>query len=141
MKKVIYYLMLIPLSLTMLVGCSAAKTDAKSLEGKWTIVEVNGEKVSKEKMPFMEFDMAALRVHGNGSCNNFNSAIKLDPNNISNISFAPAAATMMACLDMAVESKIFKSLELINSITTGKDSNEIQLLDKEGNVLMVLSKQ
>lgn len=141
MKKVIYFLMLIPLSLSLLIGCSAAKTDVKGLQGKWTIVEVNGETISKEKMPFMEFDMAALRVHGNSSCNNFNSAIKLDPNNISNISFAPAAATMMACLDMKVESAIFKNLELINSVKTGKDNNEIQLLDKDRNVLMVLSKQ
>ena len=41
----------------MMFSCSDVKTDVKKLEGKWNIVEVKGEKILKEGLPNMEFDM------------------------------------------------------------------------------------
>ena len=65
MKKAILTLLMIPAFVGMLFSCSEVKTDAKKLEGKWNIVEVKGEKILKEGLPNMEFDMKDNKVHGN----------------------------------------------------------------------------
>ena len=69
MKKAILTLLMIPAFVGMLFSCSEVKTDAKKLEGKWNIVEVKGEKILKEGLPNMEFDMKDNKVHGNAGCN------------------------------------------------------------------------
>ena len=48
MKRVIFYVLMLPMVLGMMISCSEAKTDAKKLEGKWNVVEVKGEKILKE---------------------------------------------------------------------------------------------
>ena len=111
MKKAILTLLMIPAFVGMLFSCSEVKTDAKKLEGKWNIVEVKGEKILKEGLPNMEFDMKDNKVHGNAGCNIFNSTVVLDDQDISSITINPAATTMMACPDMEVESAFFKMLE------------------------------
>ena len=78
MKKAILTLLMIPAFVGMLFSCSEVKTDAKKLEGKWNIVEVKGEKILKEGLPNMEFDMKDNKVHGNAGCNIFNSTVVLD---------------------------------------------------------------
>ena len=40
MKRVIFYVLMLPMVLGMMISCSEAKTDAKKLEGKWNVVEV-----------------------------------------------------------------------------------------------------
>ena len=87
----------VPAFVGMLFSCSEVKTDAKKLEGKWNIVEVKGEKILKEGLPNMEFDMKDNKVHGNAGCNIFNSTVVLDDQDISSITINPAATTMMAC--------------------------------------------
>lgn len=140
MKKVIFYVLLIPVFMGMLFSCSEAKTDAKKLEGKWNIIEVKGEKILKEGLPQMEFDMAANKVHGNAGCNIFNTTVTLDDNDISSITIAPAATTMMACPDMATEDAILKAIGDVKSVKGGQSENEMLLVDANGNVLLVLSK-
>lgn len=61
MKKAILTLLMIPAFVGMLFSCSEVKTDAKKLEGKWNIVEVKGEKILKEGLPNMEFDMKIIK--------------------------------------------------------------------------------
>lgn len=139
MKKVVLFLMSIPLILGMM-SCSEVKTDAKSLEGKWNITEVNGEKVTGETAPFMEFQMGENKVFGNGGCNTFRSSFKLDAHNQSAISISPAAATMKACLNMEFESKIFKALDKVAAVKSGKTKEEMLLVDADKNVLFVLTK-
>ena len=57
MKKVLFYAFLLPAFVGMMFSCSDVKTDVKKLEGKWNIVEAKGEKIQKETLPYMEFDM------------------------------------------------------------------------------------
>lgn len=121
-------------------SCTSSKVDAKTLDGKWNIVEVKGEKVNKEKMPFMEFKMAENKVHGNAGCNIFNTTVKLDTNDVSHISFNQAASTMMACMDMELEGKILGSIENVAAVKAGKNDNEKLLVDKDGSTLLVLSR-
>ena len=111
MKRVIFYALLVPVLLGLLFSCSEAKTDAKKLEGKWNIIEVKGEKILKEGMPQMNFDMSDNKLHGNAGCNIFNTTVTLDDNDVSAITIAPAATTMMACPDMETEDAILQRWE------------------------------
>lgn len=140
MKRVIFYVLMLPMMIGMMISCSETKTDAKKLDGKWNIVEVKGEKVSSEKVPFMEFDMAQKKLHGNAGCNMFNSSFTLDDDNVSAITIAPGAATMMACPDMTTEDAIMKAMVDVKAVKSGSSDNEMTLVDQNGNVLMVLSK-
>ena len=132
--------MMLPMVLRMMISCSEAKVDAKKLEGKWNVIEVKGEKILKEGLPYMEFDMAQKKLHGNAGCNMFNTTVTLDDNNVSSITIAPGAATMMACPDMATEDAIMKAMGDVNAVKAGSSESEMLLVDKDGNTLLVLSK-
>ena len=110
------------------------------MEGKWNIVEVKGEKILKEGLPNMEFDMKDNKVHGNAGCNIFNSTVVLDDQDISSITINPAATTMMACPDMATEDAIMQAMGNVKAVKAGSSENEMVLVDQDGNVLLVLSK-
>lgn len=140
MKRVIFYVLMLPMIIGMMFSCSETKTDAKKLDGKWNITEVKGEKISKENLPFMEFDVAQKKVHGNAGCNMFNSSFTLDDNNVSAITIAPGAATMMACPDMTTEDAIMKAMVDVKAVKSGSSDSEMTLVDQNGNVLLVLSK-
>ena len=140
MKRVIFYVLMLPMVLGMMISCSEAKTDAKKLEGKWNVVEVKVEKILKEGLPYMEFDMAQNKLHGNAGCNMFNTTITLDANDVSSITIAPGAATMMACPDMATEDAIMKAMGDVKAVKAGNSESEMALVDQDGNVLLVLSK-
>lgn len=141
MKRVIFYALLVPVLLGLLFSCSEAKTDAKKLEGKWNIIEVKGEKILKEGMPQMNFDMSDNKLHGNAGCNIFNTTVTLDDNDVSAITIAPAATTMMACPDMETEDAILQAMGEVKAVKAGQNDNEMLLVDGSGNVLLVLSKQ
>lgn len=132
--------MMFPMVLGMMISCSEAKVDAKKLEGKWNVIEVKGEKILKEGLPYMEFDMTQKKLHGNAGCNMFNTTVTLDDNNVSSITIAPGAATMMACPDMATEDAIMKAMGDVNAVKAGSSESEMLLVDKDGNTLLVLSK-
>ena len=140
MKRVIFYVLMLPMVLGMMISCSEAKTDAKKLEGKWNVVEVKGEKILKEGLPYMEFDMAQNKLHGNAGCNMFNTTITLDANDVSSITIAPGAATMMACPDMATEDAIMKAMGDVKAVKAGNSESDMALVAQDGNVLLVLSK-
>ena len=140
MKRVIFYVLMLPMVLGMMISCSEAKTDAKKLEGKWNVIEVKGEKILKEGLPYMEFDMAQNKLHGNAGCNMFNSSFTLDDKDISSITIAPGAATMMACPDMATEDAMMQAMGNVKAVKAGSSENEMVLVDQDGNVLLVLSK-
>ena len=70
----------------------------------------------------------------------FNTTVTLDDNNVSSITIAPGAATMMACPDMATEDAIMKAMGDVNAVKAGSSESEMLLVDKDGNTLLVLSK-
>ena len=140
MKKVLFYAFLLPAFVGMMFSCSDVKTDVKKLEGKWNVVEVKGEKVLEEGLPQMDFNMAEKKLHGNTGCNLFNTTITLDPEDVSSITIAPGATTMMACPNMDLETSVLQSMDQVRSVKAGKDENEMLLVDQDGNVLLVLER-
>lgn len=140
MKRVFFYALLIPAFMGMMFACSEVKTDVKKLDGKWNIMEVKGKKILEAGLPQMDFDMAENKVHGNAGCNIFNTTVTLDPNDVSAITIAPAATTMMACPNMEQEDAILRAMLDVATVKVGQSENEMLLVDKDGNVLLVLSK-
>ena len=47
---------------------------------------------------------------------------------------------MMACPDMEMEDAILKAMEDVKGVKAGQSENEMLLVDANGNVLLVLSK-
>lgn len=47
---------------------------------------------------------------------------------------------MMACPDMATEDAIMKAMGDVNAVKAGSSESEMLLVDKDGNTLLVLSK-
>ena len=128
MKKVLFYAFLLPAFVGMMFSCSDVKTDVK------------GEKVLEEGLPQMDFNMAEKKLHGNTGCNLFNTTITLDPEDVSSITIAPGATTMMACPNMDLETSVLQSMDQVRSVKAGKDENEMLLVDQDGNVLLVLER-
>ncbi len=141
MKEKFYGLWVGIVSLVMFISCGSAKKEVSSLlTGRWNIVEVNGVKITSDKTPFVEFNVAEKRLYGNAGCNNFNASYKLDSSNAASLQILPAAATMMACPDMETEGKIFQALDKVASVKTQGNVGSLQLLDKDGAVVFLLEK-
>lgn len=136
-----FYVLMAPVLIGMASCSSTAKMDVQQLEGAWNITEVNGQKVTqKEKVPFIEFNMAENKVHGNAGCNMFNSTVVRDGKDPSAFTLMQPASTMMACPDMELEGKILKAFESVAGVTQGNSEKEAFLIDKEGKTILVLSK-
>jgi len=140
MKKVFFSLLMLPAFITMMSCASTSKTSIAQLNGKWDIVEVKGNKITKEKKPYIEFNVADNKVHGNGGCNMFNTVMIPNEKDVSAFNLRAAASTMMACPDMELEGVIMISLESITGVKAGNGASELQLIDKDGKTLFVLSK-
>ena len=141
MKKLFMYALMIPAMAVSMVACSGSKVNVKQLDGKWNIVEVKGEAITAEENgPFMEFDMEAKKLHGNAGCNIFNTSVVLNDKDEAALKINQAAATMRACPNMDLETKIFQTMEAVRSVKSGKSANELLLVDENGNTLFVLNK-
>ena len=141
MKKFMMYALLIPAMAVSFWSCSNSKTNVQQLEGKWNITEVNGEAIStQENTPFMEFNMAEKKIHGNAGCNIFNTSLEIDANDISALKIAQGMSTMMACPDMETESKILQAMTTVRAVKAGTDANQMLLVDEAGKTVFVLSK-
>lgn len=141
MKKFMMYALLIPAMAVSFWSCSNSKTNVQQLEGKWNITEVNGEAIStQENTPFMEFNMAEKKIHGNAGCNIFNTSLETDANDISALKIAQGMSTMMACPNMETESKILQAMTTVRAVKAGTDANQMLLVDEAGKTVFVLSK-
>jgi len=118
---------------------SAYKT--QDLNGKWTIVSVMDEPVALQNMPFLEFNTAEKRVHGNAGCNVLNAGFETDAMDVTAIKFTSPVTTMMACIQgMETEAKILQAINTVTNVQKGDNSNQVKLIDKAGNTLIVLNK-
>lgn len=109
------------------------------LNGKWMISEAGGEAIPSgmEKQPFIEFNISEKRLHGNAGCNIINGSYQVNDENPTAISFPQLISTMMACPDMAVEGRVLKALNSVQSF--GKlAGGGIGLYDANNNLVMVL---
>ncbi len=141
MKKVFYAILAAGAAFAVASCCGNSQPE---LNGVWDITSVSGEQVAladslSEAAPFIEFNVAEGKFHGNTGCNIMNGEYTFAGDSLS---FSPAATTMMAGPQelMDLESKVLNAISnaaTVNAVETGK----VQVLDAEGNVLMELTKR
>lgn len=99
-------------------------------EKYWKLVEINGQPVSAEGMnrePFIILkDDETKSVSGNGGCNGFFGSYELN-DQTSRIKFSKMGSTMMACLNMEVESAFHKVLQEVDNYSISADGTKLSL--------------
>ena len=114
---------------------------AQELNGKWTIVSVMDEPVTLEYMPFLEFNVPEKRVYGNVGCNTLSAGFEPDPKDMTAFRLIAPVTTMMACIHFDTETKIIQAINNMTHVKKGDTPNQVKLVDKEGNSLLVLERQ
>ncbi|MCD8166128.1 MAG: META domain-containing protein, partial [Bacteroides sp.] len=87
-----------------------------TLGGSWNIVTVRGKSVSSsmETKPFIEFNVADKRIHGNAGCNVINGGYNQDGGQSNSLRFTQVVSTMMACPELDLERQV---LDALNEVT------------------------
>ena len=139
--KTNYAILSICLCVWMFNSCKTENSyKVEDLAGQWTIIAVKDEPVQSPITPFLEFDISEKRVHGNTSCNMFNSAFETDAKDQTTIRFVTPVSTMMACINMDIEAKILQAIPDIAHVKKGETANRVKLVDKTGSTMLLLEK-
>ena len=139
--KMCYSLLLIYFCAGIFNSCKTYTYSVEDLNGRWTIIAVKDEPVQSAAItPFLEFDVAVKRVHGNTSCNVMNAPFESDAKDKTSIRFIAPVTTMMACINMETEAKILRVMTEIAHVRKGETSNRVKLVDKNGNTMLLLEK-
>lgn len=133
MKKVIFKMTAVCASALILASCGGSKNmlTLSSLNGEWNITEVDGQKITDKKMPFIGFDVAQKRIYGNSGCNRMMGTFEADSLTPGALSFGPIGSTRMACPDMQTEQMVLNALNKVKSYETVSDQPEIIALCSE----------
>ena len=112
------------------------KVFSSLVDKTWILTELNGNPVvvsEGTRSPQIIFDLLEGRFWGNGNCNNMFGRFEEDADG--KLTLGGVASTMMACMDMSLESEYFRALEKISkySIT----DNTLTVSDAEGNILAI----
>lgn len=101
-------------------SCSAPKQQTATnneddLYKTWRLVEVQGQTVDTTKMmrpAEFTFDKTEQRISGSAGCNNIFGKFTVSADKLT---FAPLAATKMACPDMNVEGRFLEAVQKVNN--------------------------
>lgn len=135
MKKI---LTLAAVSAGIFVISSCCRTT--DIAGEWTVNEVNGETLpvllEGQKVPFLSFDPAEGKLHGNTGVNIINSTYTIKGNKLE---LGPAMSTMMAGPQewMEAESEILAALDNARTVKS-VDETTIELCDSTGTAVLSL---
>lgn len=117
-------------------SCMSNSTNNSSLEGQWSIEQVNQKSISNfEKAPFIGFNTADNKYYGSSSCNLIHGIYKQAN---SHLEFNPIGSTMMLCQNMQLERDILKALSEVKSYNISNDT--LYLLDQNNKQLLMLKR-
>lgn len=127
--------------LLMMNSCGTSHRAASSadLAGEWDIVEINGEKITAENLPYLGMDMKEKRIYGNAGCNRMMGSLEFDSIQPGKIHFGSIATTRMMCPDMETERKVVETLDKV----AGYEETEagLSFSDADGKQVMKLEKR
>ena len=143
MKKLVLKMMAVCAG-ALIVSCGSGKNmlSVSSLDGEWNITEVDGQKISTERMPFIGFDVAQKRIYGNSGCNRMMGSFEADSLKPGTLKFGQIGSTRMMCPDMKTEQMVLGVLDKVTSFQTVSDKPDvITLCNQDGRPLMTLEKK
>ena len=98
-------------------------------EKYWKLVELNGKPIVQDETssrePYLIMKKEDNRTTGFAGCNLFTGAYEIGPMN--KIQFSKTVSTMMACLNMEIESEFLRVLEMCDNYLTSADGNFLSL--------------
>ena len=114
MKKLVLKMMAVCAG-ALIVSCGSGKNmlSVSSLDGEWNITEVDGQKISTERMPFIGFDVAQKRIYGNSGCNHMMGSFEADSLKPGTLKFGQIGSTRMMCPDMKTEQMVLGVLDKV----------------------------
>lgn len=100
-----------------------SSVSSAQLSGTWELDYISGPRIAFEglypdKKPTIQFDLDNGRIHGTGSCNNYNARVKLDNHSIN---IGAIASTKMMCPHIQGEDTFFQTLQKINKFSVSED--------------------
>ena len=121
-------------------GCKSNSGDKAQLTAnEWQLKEMittKGKTTLSQRVPTLMLTDTNT-MYGFSGCNRFFGRYTTEGNTIM---LEPGGSTMMACPDMEIEDAILKAMGNVKGVKAGQSENEMLLVDADGNVLMVLSK-
>lgn len=94
------------------------------IEKYWKLTEIYHKKVTSDetyrKEPHIILKTEGNRLVGNGGCNAFTGSYELSKGN--RISFSKVVSTKMACVNMEIETQLFKVLEAVDNYVIDGDT-------------------
>ena len=99
------------------------------IEKYWRLIEINGKPVKMDELsgrePFIILKKEDNRVNANGGCNTLTGSYEISQMN--RIKFSQMASTMMACMNMEIETELKKVLETADNYTLSADGRNLSL--------------
>ena len=132
MKKIILVFIASSLTFTACKSTQSTMKTTTSLEGTWQLNYITGPRIAFDglypnKKPTITFDLAANKVSGNNSCNQYFGTLIVKDNTI-NFRDAKMGMTMMACMDNQGEMIYMKTLKKIDSYSISDDGNTLNFI-------------
>ena len=135
--------LLFRIALALVIIASSCKTSQKAAQSEnvggqpnditekyWKLIEINGNPVvyadSMSRQPFIILKVENNRVNGHGGCNTLSGAYEID-RSASRIKFSQMVSTMMACLNMEIESGLKNALETADNYALSADGKYLSL--------------
>lgn len=117
------------ITVAKLKAYNAPEKDEAKLNGTWELNYISGARIAFDglfpgKKPTLIFNLPDREASGNGGCNSYSSAVKINGNKIS---FGDAIATMMACEGNG-EQAYFKALKTVTSYSVSSDNSTLTLI-------------
>lgn len=122
-----------------IVAYPGSNADSR-LEGEWFIDNINGEKMTGEDRPFLNFDLSQNRVYGNNGCNIINANIVTGGDN--KLRFTDMLSTRKYCANAPFEYLINTTLDQVRGYKISRFGHEyyLDLTNERGHLIMVLRK-
>lgn len=131
---------IIALAMTSCCACRQGSPKIGQLEdSKWRLTELDGKQVAKEQSVVLTFNANEKMIYGEAPCNNFFAGYSTVKGETNNIAIGHAGATRKFCPDSEIEDKFV--MQLSNIVTIKVESNNLLLLNNEGDLIGILSKE
>ncbi len=147
MKKYLY-LCLTVVGIAVFASCKSQKAVIASysdLDGEWSVVELNGNKLDPDKSnQLLVIDVARNHLSGNAGCNRMNGNIEYSEARKNIIKFPQVATTRMACPDLKGEQEFLEALNKVVRFEAEGDVkpvNTIAFYGTDNGKLMVIEKK
>lgn len=147
MKKYLY-LCLAVVGIAVFASCKSQKAVVASysdLDGEWSVVELNGNKLDPDKSnQLIVIDVARNHLSGNAGCNRMNGSIEYSEARKNIIKFPQVATTRMACPELKGEQEFLEALNKVVRFEAegdGKPVNTVAFYGTDNGKLMVIEKK